>query len=85
MNKIEKMAGDCLKDLVHSYHLDPDEWFACMIMLKEGETLGYDNLSKFVSDVSDLLGIPKTDVVISLERGQLSIGFPLFTLSPEMT
>lgn len=85
LDKIEKIAGDCLQGLVHSYHIDPDEFFACMIMLKEGEVLGYDDLSKFVSDVSDLLGISKTNVVISLERGQLSIGFPLITSSPERT
>jgi len=78
LDKIEKIAGGCLQGIVHSYHIDPNEFVACLIVLKEGETLGYNDLSKFISDVAGVLGVSTDKVVISLERGQLAIGFPLW-------
>ena len=77
LDKIEEIAADCLQDIVHSYRIDPNEFFACIIMLSEGEIIEYNNLSRFVSDVAEVLGVSTNKVVISLESSTLEIGFPL--------
>ena len=77
LDKIEEIAVNYLKDVIHSYQIQPNEFIDCQIALKEGEILGFNDLSKFVSNVADVLGVSTTEIVISLESGHISIGFLL--------
>jgi len=76
IDEIEKIAEKYLKDAIRSYHIVPNEFIDCQIKLGPGEVLGFNDLSKYVSDVADVLGVSTTEVVVSHESGYISIGFP---------
>lgn len=76
IEEIEKIAENYLKDAIRSYHIEPNEFIDCQIKLRDGEVLGFNDLSKFVSNVADVLGVSTTEVVVSHDPGHISIGFP---------